>query len=121
MKRCPPVYEQASEQARQLRALQDALYVIGGKWKLPIVQAICSGNHRFREIERSIPGITTRMLSKELKELEMNKIISRTVHADIPVTVLYEPTDYSQVYGPIILAMIEFGTAHQQKLKERER
>jgi DNA-binding HxlR family transcriptional regulator len=117
MKRCPPVHDQPHEQAQQLRALQDALYVVGGKWKLPIVQSICNGNHRFREIERSIPGITTRMLSKELKELEMNGIISRTVHADIPVTVLYEPTDYSKVYGPIIMSMIEFGIAHQQKMK----
>ncbi len=115
MKRCPPLHDQP----QQLRALQDALYVIGGKWKLPIVQSICNGSRRFREIARSIPGITTRMLSKELKELEMNGIISRTVHADIPVTVLYEPTDYSQVYGPIILSMIEFGIAHQRKTKER--
>jgi DNA-binding HxlR family transcriptional regulator len=113
MKSCPPLGDPAA-----LRALQDALYVVGGKWKLPIVQSICNGNHRFRDIERSIPGITTRMLSKELKELEMNGIISRTVHADIPVTVLYEPTDYSKVYGPIIMAMIEFGLVHQQKMKE---
>lgn len=119
MKRCPPIHHEIQQQAQQLRALQDALYVVGGKWKLPIIQAICNGNRRFREIARSIPGITTRMLSKELKELEMNKIISRTVHADIPVTVLYEPTDYSQVYGPIIQSMIEFGVVHQQKMKER--
>ena len=114
MASCPPTHDQAQQQ----RALQDALYVVGGKWKLPIVQSICSGNRRFREIERSIPGITTRMLSKELKELEMNKIISRTVYADIPVTVLYEPTEYSNVYGPIILSLIEFGLVHQQKTKE---
>jgi DNA-binding HxlR family transcriptional regulator len=112
MKRCPPLGDPAA-----LRALQDALYVVGGKWKLPIVQSICAGNHRFRDIERSIPDITTRMLSKELKELELNGIISRTVHADIPVTVLYEPTGYSKVYGPIILAMIEFGRVHQQKMR----
>jgi DNA-binding HxlR family transcriptional regulator len=90
MKRCPPLGDPAA-----LRALQDALYVAG------------------------VPGITTRMLSKELKELEMNSIITRTVHADIPVTVLYEPTDYSKVYGPIILALIEFGRVHQQKVKAR--
>ncbi|WP_324670513.1 helix-turn-helix domain-containing protein [Hymenobacter sp. GOD-10R] len=113
MKRCPPLGD-----PQQLRALQDALYVLGGKWKLPIIQSICNGNHRFRDIERSIPGITTRMLSKELKELEMNGIISRTVYADIPVSVLYEPTEYSKVYGPIIMTMIEFGFVHQQKMRQ---
>jgi len=58
------------------------------------------------------------MLPKELKELEMRDILSHTVHADIPVTVLYEPTDYSKVYSPIIMAMIEFDLVHQ-KMKGR--
>ena len=58
------------DQAEEVRALQDTIYVIGGKWRLPIINSICNGNKRFREIERSIPGITTRMLSKELKEME---------------------------------------------------
>ena len=55
-------------QQEEIQALQDTLYVLGGKWKLPIINSICNGNKRFRDIERSIPGITTRMLSKELKE-----------------------------------------------------
>jgi hypothetical protein len=55
-------------QKAEVQALQDTIYVIGGKRKLPIINSICNGNKRFREIERSIPGITTRMLSRELKE-----------------------------------------------------
>jgi len=54
-------------------------YVIGGKWKLPIINSICNGNKRFREIERSIPGLTTSMLSRELKDMEANQLIKRTV------------------------------------------
>jgi DNA-binding HxlR family transcriptional regulator len=60
----------ARNQVQEIQALQDTLYVIGGKWKLPIMNSLCNGNTRFREIERGIPGITTRMLSKDLKELE---------------------------------------------------
>ncbi|MET0242818.1 MAG: helix-turn-helix domain-containing protein, partial [Flavitalea sp.] len=60
------------DQAEELRSLNDTLYFIGGKWRIPIINSLCNGNTRFREIERSIPGITTRMLSKELKDMEMN-------------------------------------------------
>ncbi|WP_459641065.1 winged helix-turn-helix transcriptional regulator, partial [Flavobacterium sp. CGRL2] len=62
-------------QKEEVQALQDTLHVLGGKWRLPIINSICNGNHRFREIERSIPGITTRMLSRELKEMELNMLI----------------------------------------------
>jgi len=64
-------------QKEEVQALQDTIYVIGGKWKLPIINSICNGNRRFREIERSIPGITARMLSRELKEMEANKLLKR--------------------------------------------
>src|SRR3984885_759968 len=81
-------------QKTEVQALQDTIYVIGGKWKLPIINSICNGNKRFREIERSIPGITTRMLSRELKELEANLVIRRMVTPDSPVMVEYSATDY---------------------------
>ncbi|GAB4036603.1 winged helix-turn-helix transcriptional regulator [Spirosoma gilvum] len=102
----------------ELNALQDTIYVIGGKWKLPIINAICNGNKRFREIERSIPGITTRMLSRELKELEMNKLIVRTVYPDTPVLVEYTSTEYCKSLGGVIQAMIDWGKAHKQKIRE---
>lgn len=107
------------DQAKEVQALQDTIYVIGGKWRLPIINSICNGNKRFREIERSIPGITTRMLSKELKAMELNKLITRTVTADIPVLVEYESTDYCKTFGPMILAMIDWGISHREKIKER--
>jgi DNA-binding HxlR family transcriptional regulator len=105
-------------EAREIQALQDTIYVIGGKWKLPIINSICNGNKRFREIERSIPGITTRMLSRELKEMELNKLISRTVHPGPPVLVEYESTDYCRTFGPLILTMIKWGIEHREKIKK---
>src|ERR1700712_5986805 len=96
-------------QEEEIQALQDTIYVIGGKWRLPIVNSLCNGNKRFREIERSIPGITTRMLSRELKEMEANQLIKRTVTPAGPVLVEYSATDYCRSFGDIILEMIRWG------------
>jgi DNA-binding HxlR family transcriptional regulator len=97
-----------------IRALQDTIYVIGGKWKLPILFSICNGHKHFKEIQRSIPGITTRMLSRNLKELEDNKLITRKEHEDISVTIEYDFTDYSREYGILINQMIEWGKRHRK-------
>ncbi len=110
----------ARNQQEELRALQDTLYFIGGKWRLPIINSICNGNRRFREIERSIPGITTRMLSKELKEMEMSKLVKRTVYADIPVLIEYEPTEHCRSFGKIIQEMISWGSNHKKVVIERK-
>ncbi|QHV96620.1 winged helix-turn-helix transcriptional regulator [Spirosoma endbachense] len=104
-------------QRQEVQALQDTIYVIGGKWKLPIINSICNGNKRFRDIERSIPGITTRMLSRELKEMEANQLIRRTVTPTTPVLVEYTATDYCWSFGDIILEMIKWGKQHRERLK----
>lgn len=103
-------------QKEEVQALQDTLYVLGGKWKLPIINSLCNGNKRFREIERSIPGITTRMLSRELKEMEANQLVQRTVIPDTPSAVEYSPTDYCHSFGDIILEMIKWGKDHRTRL-----
>ena len=64
-------------QKEEVQALQDTIYVLGGKWKLPIINSICNGNHRFKEIQQSIPGITSRMLSKELKDMELKTVMQK--------------------------------------------
>lgn len=104
-------------QQEEVQALQDTIYVLGGKWKLPIINSLCNGNKRFRDIERSIPGITTRMLSRELKEMEVNGLVRRTVTPDTPVLVEYTVTDYCRSFGDIILEMIKWGKAHREKIR----
>lgn len=101
----------------EVQALQDTIYVIGGKWKLPIINSLCNGNKRFRDIERSIPGITTRMLSRELKEMEANQLLIRTVIPSTPVLVEYTVTDYCHSFGNIIIEMIIWGKEHREKLR----
>lgn len=107
-------------QAQELQALQDTLYFIGGKWRIPIINALCNGHKRFREIERSIPGITTRMLSRELKDMEMNKLVKRTVYPETPVRIEYEPTAYCKTFGNIISEMIKWGQAHRRVITHSE-
>jgi DNA-binding HxlR family transcriptional regulator len=107
-------------QKEEFQALQDTLYVLGGKWKLPIINSICNGNSRFKEIKDSIPGITARMLSKELKDMELNNLVKRTEDRDAKVPILYESTSYCQSFGPIISEMIKWGISHRSHIKKQQ-
>jgi DNA-binding HxlR family transcriptional regulator len=104
---------------KEFDALLDTIYVIGGKWKMPIIFAVCTGGHqRFSEIERGVIGITSRMLARELKEMEMNKLITRTVYPETPVRIEYEVTEYCKTLVPVIQTLIDWGMLHRQKIKE---
>ena len=111
----------ARNQKEEFQALQDTLYVLGGKWKLPIINSICNGNTRFKEIQQSIPGITSRMLSKELKDMELNNLVKRTEDRDAKVPILYESTEYCQSFGPIISEMINWGISHREHIRNKEK
>lgn len=100
-----------------MKAVRDTLYVISGKWKLLILISIANGHGRFRDIARNVKGITTRMLSKELKELEMNRLIKRTVYDDSPVIVEYTTTSYTQTLIPVVQAMVDWGKTHSKLIK----
>src|SRR5450755_3580477 len=76
----------------RLLPVRDALEVLSGKWKIPIIVALSQGNYRFRELHRQVSGITTRMLSKELKDLELHGLVKRTVYDSLPVSFKYELT-----------------------------
>jgi len=104
---------------QEIQALQDTIYVISGKWKLPVINAICSGKRRFNEIHQSVPNITKRMLSKELKEMEMNKLIFRTVNCDHTL-IEYFSTEYCKTFTPILGEMINWGLRHRQMIRALE-
>ena len=85
-RRCPS--HLSNEQcAKMLLPVQDALDILSGKWKLQIILSLTFGKKRFKQIQREIPGLTPRMLSKELKELEVNELLERTVYDTVPVSV----------------------------------
>ena len=101
--------------------IRDTLDVLSGKWKLPILGALMMGKKRFKEIEREIPHITARMLSKELKELEINQLVTRTVYATIPVTVEYDITDYGRTLDTVLMAMKEWGMKHRKHIMGKKK
>jgi len=96
--------------------VRDALDVISGKWKLMILISISSGNHRFREIERSVPRITSKVLAKELRDLEEHQLIKRTVYDESPVLVEYKTTPYARSLQPVINALKNWGVNHRRKV-----
>jgi DNA-binding HxlR family transcriptional regulator len=101
-----------------LAAIEDTLYVIGGKWKVKIIIALREqGNMRFNEMQRTITGISARVLSNELKELEMNGFINRKVYTNTPVVIEYGLTAYSNSLHNVLQTMIEWGVMHRNKIK----
>ena len=110
----------STECEKRLSAVGDALYVIGGKWKLRIIIALQSGPQRFNVLQRTIGGISAKVLSNELKELELNGFIKRNVYTQIPVIVEYELTPYSDTLRDILTALSEWGMKHLDKIR-RER
>lgn len=97
-------------------AVNDTLNVISGKWKLPIIGSIMFDKKRFTEIQRNIPKITPRMLSKELKDLEMNGIIIRTVYDTTPVSVEYELSNSGKSISEVLDKMIDWGLKHRESI-----
>lgn len=96
-------------------AVRDTLDVVGGKWKLVLLTLLMSGKRRFRELTREA-GITPRILSKELQEMEMNGLVSRTVMDTKPVTVEYALTPYSETLREVLEAMDRWGRQHRKKI-----
>ncbi|NJL77109.1 MAG: helix-turn-helix transcriptional regulator [Saprospiraceae bacterium] len=72
------------ECVKMILPVRDALEILSGRWKLPIIVSLSFGKKRFKEISRDVRGITDKMLSKELKELEINQLITRTVYDTFP-------------------------------------
>jgi DNA-binding HxlR family transcriptional regulator len=104
---------------KKIKAIQDTMFVIGGKWKVPIILSIYSGSRRFNDIAASIPGITNRVLSKELKHLEENFLISRRVVDDYPVRIEYTLTDYCLSINQVAEPMDKWGKNHVKMLSRQ--
>src|ERR1700675_1456017 len=82
-----------------------ALALIGGKWKLEILWLLNQRLHRFNELRRSIPGVTQHMLTAQLRELEADGFVERTVYAEVPPRVEYRITDEALRLGPVFDAI----------------
>ena len=101
--------EKKTKKSAKSCTIKDVLDVIGGKWAMPIIFYLSKGKMRFKEIERAIEGINTRMLVKELKNLEANGIITREVFATVPPTVEYALTKKGEKLLPSIKSLYQWG------------
>jgi DNA-binding HxlR family transcriptional regulator len=115
-KRKCPEHVSTIECTRRLLPVKDALDVLSGKWKLQIILSLSFGKKRFKQIQREIPGLTPKMLSKELKELEINELATRHVYDTLPVTVEYEITPYGRTLNPLIQELHSWGTRHRKRI-----
>jgi DNA-binding HxlR family transcriptional regulator len=111
------ITEFQQEQEKRMKAVQDSMDVLSGKWKISIISSICCyGKRRFSDILNDIEGISNRMLSKELKELEINQLVKRTVLDTQPITVQYELTEHGNTLQTIITNLQAWGIVHRKKV-----
>jgi DNA-binding HxlR family transcriptional regulator len=111
------IKEFEKEHKKEMRAVQDSMDVLNGKWKINIISSICYYNkRRFSDILNDVSGISNKMLSKELKELELNKLVERTVLDTHPVTVQYELTKHGKTLKTIIDNLTDWGLAHRKEI-----
>lgn len=101
--------------AKAKMAIRDTLDIVGGKWKLVLISVLRSGKKGFNELSREA-GISPRILSKELQELEMNGLVSRKVCDTKPITVQYELTEYSHSLNDVLVAMEKWGYQHRKRI-----
>lgn len=98
-------------------SLRDFGDIWRGKWKIQIILYLSINKDKtiyFTQIRRDIPGISSKMLSKELKELEINRLVSRIVHPTIPVKVEYLITAHGESFAPVAETMILWGLQHRK-------
>jgi DNA-binding HxlR family transcriptional regulator len=109
--------ELPADRKKEMMAIHDAMDVLSGKWKIYIISSICLYNkRRFSDILNDVDGISNKMLSKELKELEVNKLVERTVLNTHPVTVQYGLTEHGKTLQTIITNLTDWGFQHRKEI-----
>jgi DNA-binding HxlR family transcriptional regulator len=101
---------------KTIMAVHDAMYVLNGKWKISIVAALCYNKKRYSDVLRDVQGISGKMLSRELKEMEVNRLVKRTVVDTKPVTVHYELTEYGAKLKVVIEQLATWGLEHRREI-----
>jgi len=109
---------QRSDNDRYGCSVEATLDVIGGRWKGVILFHLLSGTKRFNELQRLVSGCTQRMLTLQLRELERDGVVLRTVYAQVPPKVEYSLTDFGQSLEPILLLMRDWGDRYLDQLSQ---
>lgn len=102
---------------KNIRGIKDTQDLLSGKWKIAIIGALYfNKKFRFMDLGRHLEGIAPKVLSKELKDLEMNQLVKRTVKHTMPITVEYELTSHGKSLNKVIEAMGEWGIEYRKAL-----
>lgn len=101
----------------RMQAISDTMSILSGKWKFHILGTLIEGSKLgFMDLLREVKGIGTKMLSKELQDLEMNHLVSRTVMNTKPITVEYSITEYGETLAPLINELANWGINYRQSV-----
>ncbi|MBJ9989555.1 MULTISPECIES: helix-turn-helix domain-containing protein [Paenibacillus] len=98
--------------------VEATLSVVGGKWKAVILWRLVGGTKRFNELQRSISQITRKMLTEQLRELEQDNLIIRTVYPEVPPKVEYSLSEYGRTFIPVLDAMAQWGLVHRELVSD---
>lgn len=101
---------------QKMMVTRDTMEVIQGKWRIPIIISLTFGNKRFGEIQREIVDISPKMLSQELKALEVNKIITRTLYDSMPITVTYSLTPLGLSMKTLLDEILNWGIHFRKEI-----
>lgn len=100
--------------------IQDTLFTIRGKWRFPIIYTLCDGAKRFNEIALAVKGISPKMLTAELKELEIHQLVIREVSENEKVQIAYRLTEHAETLRPLFEAMYDWGKIHKRHLTGKD-
>ncbi|GAA3939032.1 transcriptional regulator [Chitinophaga oryziterrae] len=103
-------------QASIMMPVFDSLDALRGRWRLPILISLFFGAKRFTEISKAVSGISDKVLARELKELELNQLITRTVHNSFPPTVVYSATPHGESVERLVIELKNWGEKHRQQV-----
>ncbi|KAB8320824.1 helix-turn-helix transcriptional regulator [Tolypothrix campylonemoides VB511288] len=112
---------EAENHSRLTCEVETTLRVIGGRWKVLIIRELMGGVKRFGELQRALDGITQKMLTQQLREMEEDGIIHRKVYPQIPPKVEYSLTPLGESLQPILYAMHEWGVKHVSQINSKKR
>ena len=101
---------------KNMRSIKDALEAVEGKWKLLILFSLSAGPKRFKQISKEVTGISDKTLSKELKNLEANQLLKRSVYDTFPPTVEYTITEHGKSLEKVIEELHYWALAHREKI-----
>jgi len=93
--------------------------IIGGQWTLAICCYLINGKHRYGELKKCLPNITERMLTLQLRKLEKDRIVKRTVYAEVPPRVEYELTSIGYELKPIIKELEKWDKKHKRTINKK--